>query len=330
MSPTTSPAPAAPREGGPPPLRILLGAQRFAPNVAEVAAAFGVEGPFATITAGWQAREDDDGELDAHFGGQTVNLRLYARTEQVFSRDPELFAAHRSRQVLLKHRQDFYRIRLERELEVAQVIRTRKAPRELLEEAEDTSIAALRLLDRWHLAKCGGVEEAYEAEWRPAERPAAAEIRAELAEALAGCRAVAIAGGHVAALMTRLRLFDLGPLLAPYPIVAWSAGAMALTDRVVLFHDRPPQGPGAAEMLATGLGLVPGLVALPAPQTRLRLDDTTRVALMVGRFEPARCVGLPARAWIATRAGALLAATDALSLRPDGEVRPLTAPGTAR
>jgi hypothetical protein len=46
----------------------------------------------------------------------------------------------------------------------------------------------------------------------------------------------------VAVLVNRLRLFGLGDLVADKTVFAWSAGAMAVSERVVLFHDDPPQG----------------------------------------------------------------------------------------
>ena len=48
--------------------------------------------------------------------------------------------------------------------------------------------------------------------------------------------ALAIAGGHVGVLLRCLKLFGVSPP-AELPVVAWSAGAMALTDRVVLYND---------------------------------------------------------------------------------------------
>jgi len=41
---------------------------------------------------------------------------------------------------------------------------------------------------------------------------------------------------------------------------------------VILFHDTPPQGRGVSQVLDEGLGLAPGVVALPSPRQRLRLD----------------------------------------------------------
>jgi hypothetical protein len=60
----------------------------------------------------------------------------------------------------------------------------------------------------------------------------------------------------------------------------------------VLYHDRPPQGPGNAEILETGLGLVRGVVALPHARERIRLDDPSRVMRFAIRFGPARCLAL--------------------------------------
>ena len=73
------------------------------------------------------------------------------------------------------------------------------------------------------------------------------------------------------------------------PVAAWSAGAMAIAERVVLFHDHPPQGAGNAEVFEAGLGLVRGAVFLPHAATRLALDDVGRVALLARRLPPAAC-----------------------------------------
>src|SRR5258708_6486490 len=96
---------------------VLLGAQRFDPSLGAAVAALGVKGRIATITAGWQEREDDDDDLVQHLDGRVVNLRLHARAEEVFGEDPELRDAHRGRQDSLRPRQDFYRIRLEHALD---------------------------------------------------------------------------------------------------------------------------------------------------------------------------------------------------------------------
>ena len=93
----------------------------------------------------------------------------------------------------------------------------------------------------------------------------------------------------MAILLDVLRLFDFPTLLSGRALACWSAGAMALSERVVLFHDSPPQGGGSAEVLETGLALVPGLLPLPHARDRLKLDDAERVALFALRFRPLLC-----------------------------------------
>jgi hypothetical protein len=114
-----------------------------------------------------------------------------------------------------------------------------------------------------------------------------ARHRVEIAGVLTGASALAIAGGHVGVLMRLLPLFAVAP---PPLVVAWSAGAMALTERVLLFHDRAPHGPAHPEFAGAGLGLLPGCVFLPHPRRRLLLDDPARTTMLVRRVEPERCV----------------------------------------
>ena len=67
---------------------------------------------------------------------------------------------------------------------------------------------------------------------------------------------------------------------------------MAIAERMVMFHDSPPQGPGNAEIMGEGLGLARRIVVLPHATHRLRLEDTERVSLFARRFHPDRCVTL--------------------------------------
>jgi hypothetical protein len=301
----------------PPPI-VILGAQRFEPNLGSTLAALGIDGPVATVTAGWQEREREDEELHEHLGKRTLNLHLHRRAEEVFARDAELAKKHRHKQEILRHKQDFYRIRLEHELEANHVIRQRKAPPEILAEEQAASIDAIRQLDEYHLGQCARVHAEFEAEYRPLERTSVAAHRKRIAKILKECVALAIAGGHVATLLNRLRLFGVAELLSGQAILAWSAGAMAISDRVVLFHDSPPQGPGAAEVLDRGLGLCPSVVPLPQPETRLRLSDPERVSVLARRFAPASCLALPARAHVTWDGNRWLRPWQVTVLSPDG------------
>lgn len=316
-------APRDPNAPNEPRAIVLLGAQRFDPTLGEAMTELGVTGNVATITAGWQEREDDDEDLREHCQGRAKNLQLHARAEKLFEADKEFWEAHRERQSLLRHRQDFYRIRLELALDAERIVKSRLAPQAILEDEARASILDIRDLDTMHLERCAIDRREFEEKWRPHERPSVADARAEIAEIVAGCDAIAIAGGHVASLLNRLSLFGIEDLVADKVVFAWCAGAMAIADRVVLFHDSPPQGPGAAEVLDAGLGLAKNVVVLPQPEHRLRLDDASRVQLMARRFAPATCVALPARSRVNWQRDGLDNSRGAFTLNEDGSHAPI-------
>lgn len=274
---------------------VLLGPQRNAITITTELAAFGLDGKIAAITAGWQEREAEDDELQDAIGHRAVNLRLHKRVDEVFAKDPELFNAHRKRQDRVRQLQDLYRLRLTRALEAARDLLAYRAPAELLAPEQQAAVAAVQALDSHHLERIGAVHEEFEATWRPGERDVLARHRAEVKRLVDGCEIIAIAGGHVATLLSRIRLLDVQHTFGTRPVIAWSAGAMVCTDRVVLFHDRPPEGPGNAEVLDTGLGIFPGLIALPHATRRLALAETDRMSLFAKRFAPAMAVCLDPR-----------------------------------
>jgi hypothetical protein len=67
---------------------------------------------------------------------------------------------------------------------------------------------------------------------------------------------------------------------------------MALTERIVLFHDHVPHGVAQTEVYGEGLGVLRGLVLLPHARRRLRVDDRVRMGVLARRFAPARCAVL--------------------------------------
>ncbi len=277
-------------------LGVLLGPQRRVPTLDRELSRWGIPGPLAVITSGWQEREAEDAELAEHVGHRCVNLRLHARSDDAYANDPELFTAHRAKQDALRQIQGLYRRRLAHAIDATREVSQALAPPELVANERRSAMLALRLVDEQHLARTRQVQTRFLDEIRPATRPAVEHHYRELRAILGECYGLLIAGGHVASLLNRIRLFQLESLLAslprPLPIFAWSAGAMALTERVVLFHDSPPQGPGNAELLGDGLGVVPGVIMLPHARKRLRLDDPKRVSLFAERFAPARCLTL--------------------------------------
>jgi hypothetical protein len=308
----------------PHPRVVLLGSQRTDPTLADAVAELGIQGRVAVVTAGWREREDEDPELSRHLGGRTVNLRLYARAEHLREADPELGRAHRELQQRLRERLDFYRIRVLHALEADHVIRQRRAPPAMLEDEMRASIEAIRLLDGWHLARCREHHLAFAEQVRLSDRAEVVRYRREIAEIVGGCDAIAIAGGHVATLRNRLVLFDVARAAGVRPVLAWSGGAMVATDRIVLFHDDPPQGAAASEVFDDGLGLVPRVVVFPEPEQRLDLAHRERVGATAQRFAPARCIALPARSRVTWIEGCATAAIGAVELLPSGACRPFT------
>ena len=297
----------------------LLGPQRLAPAIADELDALSVDGPVAAVTAGWQEREAEDEELRAHIARPVTDLRLHARCEAMFAEDPELFEAHRGRQKELRALQRLYRFRLDFVLEPArQLIARNKGPRRWLQVEQDAAIAAVRTLDHEHLVRVQSVNDAFEARWKPLERLAVARQRDEIAAILNDAQALLIAGGHVAVLLNRMRLLGIAALIGTKPVVAWSAGAMVLTERIVLFHDSPPQGFGNAEVLENGLGLAPGVVALPHARHRLRLDDPVRASLLARRFAPAVCVPLDEESRLRSQGGPWSASDGTQRIALDG------------
>jgi hypothetical protein len=270
----------------------LLGPQRR-PRVDSVVRALGLAGPFATVTAGWQERETEDGELDQLLGGQTINLRLYGRWNEVTDRDPEFAAANLRRREVLAELAELYLIRLDQAADAVFALLRRGGSPSLLEPVLVEAEQAVRDLDTAQSARVDEVHAEFYDAFPPHEREPIAAVRAEIGAILGDCSAFVMTGGHVGVLSELLHLFNLAALL-DVPIVTWSAGAMALTERIVLFHDRSTHGPASAEVFEQGLGLVRGVVALPAAHRRLHMDDQVRMALFARRFAPARCLVLEA------------------------------------
>jgi hypothetical protein len=278
---------------------ILLGPQRR-PTVDTVVRSLGLDGPVATITAGWQERESDDRELSARLGGRDVNLALYQRWLDVQDRDPGYAAGERRLQAGLAELQDAYLLRLDYALQaVYALLRHGGSDDQLRVDAVAEAVAAVRELDAAHLRRVNRARGEFFERLQPHDRPGTAEHRAVVAGVLGDAAALVMAGGHVGVLADVLHLFNVAAALhgeAPHspaqgaPVIAWSAGAMALADRIVLFHDRAPQGPGHPEVYGSGLSVLRDVVLLPHARARMLLDDTPRMAVFARRFAPARCV----------------------------------------
>jgi hypothetical protein len=270
----------------------LLGPQRI-PTLNAVVRSLGIEGPIVTTTAGWQEREPDDEELKEQLDGRAVNLGLYGRWLDVQDRDPEFSAADRRLRQVLEEMQALYLLRLDHALQAVYAVQHRRDNDRLRDEAVTEAVADVRELDAQHLRRISDVHDEFYQAWPPHDRPVIAEHRAVVAHLLSDAATLVIAGGHVGVLASTLHMFNVAASLRS-PVIAWSAGAMALTDRIVLFHDRSPQGPGHPELYDRGLSVLKEVVPLPHARARLVLEDLPRMAVFARRFAPARCILLEA------------------------------------
>ena len=268
---------------------VLLGPQRFLTTAGTVVRTLEPDGTVATVTAGWQDRESADAELDEVMDGRSSNLRLYERLTDVLSTD-EHFATH-----ALAHRDamdelaGIYSLRLQRALESVYAVGRRPARQDVVDSAFADAVRGVRDIDAWYLRTVDQLYGELEAAAPVEGSETISRHRQEVAEVLHSAAVLAVAGGHVGILLRCLRLFAVVPA-AELPVVAWSAGAMAMTERVVLYHDRGPQGVQGAEVWDRGVGRVRDVVAMPHARRRLRLDDPLHARVLVQRFAPAVCL----------------------------------------
>lgn len=296
---------------------VLLGPQRTDPDVGRVVADLGVGGAVVLITAGWQEWEEDDARLREPLGREAVNLSLYARSERVWREDHELALGHRELLRRVRALRRAYNVRLARAMDAWTDLLDTQGDAVVLEPEREAALDVVKALDVHHADRLMSLRGEFDARFDPLARPSVVREREQLRRVLASAEGVVIAGGHLPALLNRLRIFGVDELLGGKVVVASSAGAMSLAERVVLFHDRPPWGPGHAELGEVGLGVVPGVVALPDATARLRLDDPGRVGRMAQRFAPDMCVLLDPGARVEW--DGRWHAHGALALTPDGE-----------
>lgn len=267
----------------------LLGPQRIATAARTAVREVIPDGEIATINAGWEERESDDAELGDVLGGRMRNLELHRRWREVHDKDPEYSAAERRLDDLLDEIQAFYAVRLQHAMAAIEAVRRRREVPAVQEEALADAIRSVQALDDWHLSTVRETRAEFRAAFRPKDRLAIIENREQVAEIVQGCSGMVITGGHVGVLLRVLRVFDIERLLGP-PVVAWSAGAMALAERVILFHDMVPHGVGNAEVYAEGMGAYAGVLPFPHARRRLRLADDDHLGLMARRFAPRSCL----------------------------------------
>jgi hypothetical protein len=301
---------------------VLLGPQRLKPTVGRIVHELGLEGPVAAITGGWEEREHEDQELTEQLDLETFNLELYRRGEQVLEDDPALADALQDLRAQRRTAQALYRISLNGAVATLRAL-AEATPSEYSDEELAAAFDVVRSLDSRHLERVTRIEASFRRRWATARRHAVRRQRGEIEEILERCPVVAIAGGHVGVLTDLMRFFGLDSRLKHHHLLAWSAGAMALGSRVVLFHDSPPQGFGNAEVWGPGLGLYGRLLPFPQARKRLRLDDSLRATILARRFAPQMCVPLDEREHVVLVDGQVGAGSRGRRLEQDGRVAEL-------
>ena len=255
-----------------------------------------------------------------HLGGRTVNLRSTRVPRRSSSDDPDLHAAHRERQADAPSPAGLLPDPPRARARGADVIANRAAPEAILRDEARASIQEIRDIDRTgtsgaaprctRRSRSDGAASERPRDRRPhrgarRDREAGA-TRSRSAAATWPRSSTACAVRHREARGRQARCF------------AWCGGAMAVSERVVLFHDCPPQGPargGARRGARPGRGRG----VLPQPEDRLRLDDSrAHAASCPRRFAPATCLALPARSRITWLKRGPKNPSGVLALRDDG------------
>ena len=268
---------------------VLLGPQRFRTTVGTVIRSVAPEGAIATVTAGWRDRESDTMELDATLEGRGHHLNLYGRLNDVLDTDPAFTIAALAHRDAMDELAGIYSLRLQRALDSVYAVQRRTVRADLAASALADGIRAVRAVDQWYLDAVDQLRGELWAAAPPEDSEPVQRHRAEVTEAIGEAGALVIAGGHVGLLLRCLKLFEVDPP-PEVPVVAWSAGAMSLTERVVLYNDRGPSGVVGSEVWDRGLGRAPRIVAMPHARRRLRMDDPMVLRVLARRFGDARCL----------------------------------------
>jgi hypothetical protein len=280
----------------------LLGPLNGVDLAAEIEA-FGVEGPVALVTAGWEEGERNDADINRRLGGGSRNLNLYGRRLDVLESDVAYADAQRLLRTQLDEHREVYLLRLRHALARVDVVRRRFAEAQQGPGAEfDAAIDAVRELDDTHASAIAAAHDRFYSQNKPHERPRIARHREEVAAIVADCGAIAIAGGHVGVLNDCLHLCNLAVLIEDRPMVAWSSGCMAVSERIVVVDDDDPAG-RPDEVYDIGSGVARGMVALPAAAARLRAHDPDHLAVLARRCAPSVCVLLDSGDRLELRSG---------------------------
>lgn len=276
-----------------PRLRLLLGPQQPFVNLGVAVKKAGIpDAPMAVISSGWQEAEGDTDIVFEQVQRPLHDLTPYQRAEQLSANFPLFAQAYRERQDHLRDLQRLYRLRCKQLTIAARSTLRAAASADMLAAEQDHAMEQVRELDRHHLRSIEAIHSRYDRHFDELTGGEIARHTQEIVGLLKQCESILITGGNVMILLNRLRLFGIDQMLGNKHLVAWSAGAMILSETVVLFHDKTPLARRDPEIVSAGCAVLPGYVFLPDARRRLRTKDNVRTRLMCRRFEPSKCVTL--------------------------------------
>ncbi|MAA77907.1 MAG: hypothetical protein CL916_01505 [Deltaproteobacteria bacterium] len=276
----------------------ILGPQRGAPLLIDIIHDQYPQAKIAVISAGWRHEESQLRSLARDLQRPLELLPLYQWFDDLGRTEPELSNEHALRQKRIKSYKDTYRLKLQYGMEFLQAIRKKQdiSP-ELFMEDVLSAQEDIQKIDMEAMERIGRIRDSFPNLVQPWLHPSAQPFHEEIKETLDACDVLLITGGHVAILRNRMFFFGCQKLLQQFlkqgkTIIAWSAGAMSLCEQIILYYDDPPDGSGNAEVLDTGMGLLPHVLFFPHAQQRLRITDTKRMRDLAQRFSQYQCITL--------------------------------------
>jgi peptidase E len=162
---------------------------------------------------------------------------------------------------------------------------------EALEANDDHLVDLLREVEQRAFDAAG---LAYDPAWR--------EARERLERRILSASTLLFFGGRLDLLLDALRFFRLRDALSEAlrrgaQIVAMSAGAMVLCERVIIYDDHAATRRDF-QLYDRGLGLVQDVQLFPHCMERIQTDDPDNLAYLARRFRHHVCVGLNQRSYL--------------------------------
>lgn len=298
---------------------LLLGEQLEQPSLASALERWGIDGPVALVSAGWEEDETDDQWVGKATGRTVVNALLYGLADRLFAADPEVLQLLRTRQDEMRRLREVNKIQLDHLLAIARELLKREFAGEAVGGPANLTLEQVRAVDREYLVLVDEVITRYDRMIDPKARPSVCHYRDEVLQRVHQCQALLIAGGHAGVLLNRLSLSRLLKHLA-VPVIAWSGGAMAMGDRLVFYHQFIPHATGDAELSRHGMKWFHSLLPFPRADERIKLDSQVEVALLARRFQPDVCLALDHDSSLEWDARSLVRAVGVRELQAGGHV----------